>query len=763
MAIFYINPVNGSDAAAGTSWATAWKTFATGPTAARIAPGDEIRIAKSPDPTDVGTATWTDHKIGNSITFDTAPTKQIDLCKSGWVTLGGGSTVTNNQATAYMMWGSTPGTGSALQIAATAVTNLAYKNLGSVQDFSAYQQVCFWFRTTVAIDCTGAQNVIVQLCSDTAGTVNVNTVALPKWSYSANVWYPIVVDTGGALGSSIQSVAIRTSAAISTTIYIDEMFASPAGGLTLWSLIEDNDNTWYPIRTIRDADVWLISSFVAGTATGATTQVAFLDPAWVGTTANFMTRKRETIKTWGTTAAVSPATGIWCQTNEAGYWPSNLVKQINQYRFGFDTITDTQNGHTYIDNLVQLGTFYQSANAAWRIENVILVRFSTGLNSSAASSCEFNNIGAIGCLSQPINIASYYLNPIWISYNKTINLLSVTGNNAAISLTGNNYNGACPGYTINFLSNMWGNQGDLVTSGYQQATYNMKHVMCTGSTSSTAITYSGGYSNIINIGRIEHALTTTWNIIPSSSPSMMYINASSNDRFYIDSIYGGNGISSQNFSNNTIVSVGTYSGTGTSLVNPTPTSTGTVYKCTNNNSTATGYAKWYAGPQGVDTKIFIQDINGPGTAAVFSGIGQQSGINPGAVFELQTGDVRTSGSKAWKYTLNGPTAYVCKYLTNTLKLASVAAVANKLVTVTCYVKRSADAQQVGLRVPAVFLPGYTTNITSIATTFGTWEQVTLTFTPTADCVFDVEAYVYYDNESTVTDAVWDDLSITQAA
>lgn len=60
MAIKYIDFVNGNDASDGSTWALAWKSLTTGATAARIAPGDEIRIAKSPDPTSLGqTALWT--------------------------------------------------------------------------------------------------------------------------------------------------------------------------------------------------------------------------------------------------------------------------------------------------------------------------------------------------------------------------------------------------------------------------------------------------------------------------------------------------------------------------------------------------------------------------------------------------------------------------------------------------------------------------------------------------------------------------------
>lgn len=57
---FYIDPLNGSDAGTGADWANAWKTITLGATAARIAPGDVIRIAKSPAPYSIGNGTWTD-------------------------------------------------------------------------------------------------------------------------------------------------------------------------------------------------------------------------------------------------------------------------------------------------------------------------------------------------------------------------------------------------------------------------------------------------------------------------------------------------------------------------------------------------------------------------------------------------------------------------------------------------------------------------------------------------------------------------------
>lgn len=76
MSTFYLDFENGNDASDGSSWANAWKTITTGATNARIAPGDIIRIAKSPAPSSVGNGTWTGTSIAatKSITSSTNAT-----------------------------------------------------------------------------------------------------------------------------------------------------------------------------------------------------------------------------------------------------------------------------------------------------------------------------------------------------------------------------------------------------------------------------------------------------------------------------------------------------------------------------------------------------------------------------------------------------------------------------------------------------------------------------------------------------------------
>ena len=75
MPTYYIDYENGDDGNAGDSFAAGhpWKTITLGATLARIAPGDIIKIAKSPAPTSLGcTAAWTN--LSRTVTLTTAQT-----------------------------------------------------------------------------------------------------------------------------------------------------------------------------------------------------------------------------------------------------------------------------------------------------------------------------------------------------------------------------------------------------------------------------------------------------------------------------------------------------------------------------------------------------------------------------------------------------------------------------------------------------------------------------------------------------------------
>ncbi len=95
MATFYLDFEGGNDSNDGTTFANRWKTITSGATAARTAPGDVIRIMKSPDPVSLGVnGTFT--KQSPTITLASAVTANISLCQAAWTASANVTTTTSS-------------------------------------------------------------------------------------------------------------------------------------------------------------------------------------------------------------------------------------------------------------------------------------------------------------------------------------------------------------------------------------------------------------------------------------------------------------------------------------------------------------------------------------------------------------------------------------------------------------------------------------------------------------------------------------------
>jgi hypothetical protein len=165
MATFYLDYEGGNDANDGTSFAQRWKTITAGATAARIAPGDTIRVMGSPAPTSLGiNATWTNKSP--TVSLASALNVLITDCNSAW-TASANVTCTANTSTYRTS------TGAAQQAVAAGFTTgkIAYFDLGSNQDYSAYQGVTFWIAFTTGTLAAGV--LTLDLCSDALGATPV--------------------------------------------------------------------------------------------------------------------------------------------------------------------------------------------------------------------------------------------------------------------------------------------------------------------------------------------------------------------------------------------------------------------------------------------------------------------------------------------------------------------------------------------------------------------------------------------------------------
>ncbi len=285
MATFYIDPDSGNDASAGTSFALAWKTVVLGATAARIAPGDTIRIKASPIPTSLGmTATWTDNSA--TVTLNSALNATVHLCEANWT---GVSADVTQATTSTCKQGSNALT---FTVGAAFGTGLAaYSTLAST-DFSGYQQLSFWIKSNAATK--AASDISIKLCSDTIGTAVIDTFNVPAMSV-ANVFHCFTVDKGSAMGAAIQSVALYINTDVGAeTVTLDCIVAckaaSAADSLSLTSLIGKNSvsDGWYGIAGISGATITL-DMFASAVPSGYR--------GYSGTSEVVTTYKRETFKT----------------------------------------------------------------------------------------------------------------------------------------------------------------------------------------------------------------------------------------------------------------------------------------------------------------------------------------------------------------------------------------------------------------------------------------------------------------------------------
>lgn len=659
MTIFYIDLENGNDASAGTSWETAWKTPRYGATAARIAPGDEIRFAKTGAPYSVGPGVWTDQT--KTVTFEPGITKLVDDCESGWIGAAN-ITLTHNtsnekQGTACV--GVNP-------LAAFTTGKTCYKTFASPQDFSAYQQLSFWHKYSSGSNTSPVFKIC--LCSDTTGDVVVDEFIVPAYlsSYSG-YWWPFTVNKGAPMGSSIQSVAIyaTTDPGVPYT-YFDFMFACKAPGigcLTLHTLISKNsaevggDEPWMPILSVVDNVAtfdWFVSS----------TTVAIGSAGYVGTSETVVTYARQ---------AVAPFDSSAFYINEGGSSDSNRISFIG----GWNKNTDVVDGLTCITN--QLYALY----------------FVSGISYVNVSGFAFARLGSGGILMVSGGIGHH------IDFQSIVGTpqsgVVLTGTAHRITFGCIMYAGA---YGINMSLTAGMGAGHTIIFGIIGATYNQGILLL-------------GYHNLV-IG----------NIIRKNSTSCVAFNpASEFNRVYVNYLKdGGNTCVSLDGAAN-IVDGAIFSGASSDSTTSQMSDVNAVLRnCTFNNYPAL-------------TSYYTLEATGRDRAV-------NKSVFEGYILESNVLIRHTNSGMSWKLSLtNLYTNYYHVYV----PLAKVVVAANLQVTVSLWVYRpNGTLQNFRLMVMRGQIAGVEADIYSAyrSAAIDTWEQLTLSFTPTEAGLVEVCAHAW---------------------
>lgn len=717
MATIFMDPESGNDANDGLSFATRKKTFNSATLAAGS--GDTVRLIASPEPFSVGAAQWTDNS--RSITWSNSSNKKIDDCESGWT---GVTNVTVSHPT-----GTLRKTGNSYLscVIASAFTTgkLAYKTLAAPLTLSAFQQIGLYLMVSTT---SLTLNLKIALCSDTAGNTvvaeinKVLSTAADGDIPAANVWYPVMFDYGAGLPATpINSIAIYANADPSTssrTLMFDCIVACKAPGaadlIDFYSLIGKDtagEPEWYPVTDMSENGV-----LVAGNRLDGATTVK----PYRGTT--------ESVTTYVRNPLILPAN--WSTTNAA-------VKK--------DYVT-VEGGYSRTDMSAKTGETWISGT--YRTYGVTM-------NDTNLTDAPLKNIGFAHCTAGAHNLtvgAHDLTNPPaydFLGFLACETPVSFSHTGAALSAQ-NRYTG-CFDFSCR---QVWASRDPMPTPN-RPGRYVVGRI----------------HGHNYNDGLSSAAWRPGMSFEPH--PTIYDIGKIDNNLYAIDPTYATGGFRLS----------------------------GTVIENNTNNCRAPYYS---AGPfplkMHFDNMADLMLDAGPVDATPMAVALQKSpctvrqtriGGDPtknrtvleGLMFFESRQDIRhTASGFSWRFYL--PSWYAFNHTkakgAPAFPLAYVAAEAGKLVTVTCWiyiehdvhfyygVTNATPAANFGIMImedPGMGLSE--AQVPAVTTTHGAWQQVTLTFTPSADGVVPIYAYGWgngdYLDPPALISAYFDDVEVTQEA
>ena len=696
MTTFYLDYTGGSDGADGLSFANRWKTVTSGATAARIAPGDVIRVMKSADAVVLSTtADWTSNL--DTVTLTTAQTATISDCDAAWTQ--------NTNVTASLDSGTLKqGTNSvSLSIAAGFTTGRCAHRATGTLDLSTYQQVSFWFYCSATY---GATTFTLRLCSDTGGVTTVNTITIPAVTHT-NTWTPIVFDNGAALGSSIQSVALYAGVDPGTvTVKIDNIFASKAASsddsLTLNSLISKTGTSqepWYNIMSILGTEIRLDSY------QGTPSSVFY---GYYGTTETTTIYKRTPTQL----ATVSSAAIVLEAVQDSGTDGSPIT-----FSGGWNT-TDmtTQTGETWYDGRNWLASSLEISGKNYiSLDNIYYARCYYGINANSATGLSVSNCGTASCLYGILGQSSISVTidtccntgGQYGSYFSFCDIMNITSLCCySIETTAVEIN-SCNSMTIDTLT-IGGSES--IGMGFSNSNNaKIEDVTIDEVTNYAVSMYGSHYNNF-------------YNLVITGSPSYGILclpPGNSENRFYSGSESGA-----------------------TTLLDP---NSGRYYFYDYTYSGAIGGLANYA-----DTRVSFGQVGGVAdTHAIYT---------DGGNIVSEASVRHTASGISWK--MNPTNAIRTATYPLVLPIGKIAVSSGTLVTVKLWMRRTNTGLTGTLVCRGGQLAGIAADVTADMTAaIDTWEEITITFTPSESGVLELEVWAHggttyslYVDDLTVTQA-----------
>jgi len=237
--IDYENGNNGND---GSNWANAWRDWNG---IVGVVPGDVVRIAKTPDPVNIGDVDWA--KDSDTLTLHSVLTKNIDDCELSW--LPGVNASQADNTTRY-----TEGSVCQRFYMSDGLTGIFGFDTFSSKNLSSFTKISFSISTNRILD---ANTISVKLYSDSNRANLVHTFLL-DFKLPSDFVSQVTIDNGSALNNNIEAIEIVAESPLpgATYIYVDNFIA--CNDLSLTSVIKKTgDNAWWPIRSINSKTIVL--------------------------------------------------------------------------------------------------------------------------------------------------------------------------------------------------------------------------------------------------------------------------------------------------------------------------------------------------------------------------------------------------------------------------------------------------------------------------------------------------------------------------
>lgn len=642
-------------------------------------------------------------------------------CNSGLGGFANWTAATNVTASLLTTAAKVQASSHQLAINATFTTGkVAHIPLDSTVNLSGYQQISFWIRQSAGT-LLSANNLKINLCSDSTGNTIVNTFNIPAIPV-LNTWNCITIDLGSAMSSTVAAISLTlTTDQAAQTFQFANIIAckapSAADSLSLQSVIGKNTSgeAFYNIRCIIDNTVYLDShtQSLATLATAATeTGITYYNGNF-NTRETVTTYKKEPIEFAGTSSAT-----LLSMTKTGSFGSPITISG------GWDrTAMTTQNSVTHIASTSGGGYGIQTASGISFVDvagGFSFHRLSYGVYASAAqSTITVNDI--TGC--------SYGIGGAAGEF-KYINADNIM-NSGIIGIQGNG--GYKAFYDVDNIVGI-GTTGVAVNSG---------HVTTINTLFAASPTYAispTGYNVIIEkLARTEGFSGFTQG---SSSASLVVKNLGTVKymTYFV--------LNTTAFSNPCYFSNGTITGLDSAQGRVIMSNSTDFYFNDVDIEISPTSAK-YIGTEINENIYRIYQTTNSGAAYTVGSKG---------VIQTNTTVRHTASGYSWKMSHNG-TANIVQPLV--MNLAQIAVTASNLVTVKAWVRRDNAGAVCKLVAPSGQL-GLTSDVeATITAAVDTWQELTITFTPTKAGVAKI-IVESWDDYLTATNVYIDDVTITQA-